>query len=352
MIKESKKIIWFKLTTRLNKMLPLRSETLPLSVDLPSGVELRFYMRGLMDDKKFPELCCNALFHQKVNNEVSGMFEKLAKGYFPQDNPPLVSLPYKLSLSGEEIGIDGEIPESCIIPLNIMPHKFQFITQDVRKKLYFSITNFVKTLRWVQGNFGEHHPFRHVSYEWSEDKESWSPIPQEVTTIFSLTKPIDLGKRNIDLVLECLKSEKFEPVGHELVLEAFEVAVLNPRSALLIGFSGLETGLKNYVRFLVPHSEPILENIQSPPILTIIENVIPALHRALGHDVPDFSISKTDKELLRNWNVQRNKVAHGIQKSVDTHKLREFLSFVRKFLYKLDVCCGYGWAKSFITEDS
>lgn len=324
MINESKKKIWFKLTTRINKMLPLRSETLPLSVDLPSGVELKFYMRGLMDDKKFPELCCNALFHQKVNNEVSGMFEKLAKGYFPQDNPPL----------------------------NIMPHKFQFITQEVRKKLYFSITNFVKTLRWVQGNFGEHHPFRHVSYEWSEDKESWSPIPHEVTTIFSLTKPIDLGKRNIDLVLECLKSEKFEPIGHELVLEAFEVAVLNPRSALLIGFSGLETGLKNYVRFLVPHSEPILENIQSPPILTIIENVIPALHRALGHDVPDFSISKTDKELLRNWNVQRNKVAHGIQKSVDIHKLREFLSFVRKFLYKLDVCCGYGWAKSFITEDS
>jgi|SRR5271165_2682147 len=49
----------------------------------------------------------------------------------PQDSPPVVELPYRLSVSENfVIGRDGRIPEGYVVPLNIMPRRVQELYKD------------------------------------------------------------------------------------------------------------------------------------------------------------------------------------------------------------------------------
>lgn len=143
-----------------------------------------------------------------------------------------------------------------------------------------------------------------------------------------------------------------EPLGHELIREAFDISHQVPRSSFMIGVSALETGLKNYVQFRVPNSDILLEKIQqSPSAFTMVQEVIPASHRGLKLESAEFPLTSKLADYLRTWVLKRNKVTHGSLQSVNIPELLEFLNFVRTLLYKLDVCRSHDWAKAFTSTN-
>ncbi len=209
-------------------------------------------------------------------------------------------------------------------------------------------SKFVKTLRWRQGASGPHSPFSSIGFEWSKDKTHWDAMPSTTRARGQVRKGIDTSANAIRALETVWLSGEEEPLGHELVREAFDIAGTSPRSALLIGVSALETSLKNYISFRVPNAHIILDEIPSPPVVRITQDVIPRLHKAVGVRNSAFPLKDDDKKTLQNWITQRNQVAHGTKQTVNVDELLVFLGFVRKILYKLDACRGQVWAESLI----
>jgi hypothetical protein len=277
---------------------------------------------------------------------VETMFQSLSDGVLPQDDPPTVELPYQLSHDAI-IDASGRLPSKWAVPLKIMPQSFQDISGQMLERLTDSVRSFVKTLRWAQATSGTQSPFAFVGYEWSSDKVSWHAMPHSISVRIGQSRGISTTSEDIKEITEILTAAHSEPLGHELIREAFDIASMNPRSALLVGVSALETGLKDYIRLRIPHSEILLEEMPSPSVENMVQKVIPELHKAQNITTLDFPLQKDDKDLLKKWVLQRNRVTHGTQKTVDAAELIKFLEFARTLLYKLDVCSGHLWAQKF-----
>lgn len=172
-------------------------------------------------------------------------------------------------------------------------------------------------------------------------------MPHSIRVRVTSPKAINPSREAIQIVEEIYDRKETEPLAHELLREARDVATANPRSALLICVSALETGLKTYIQAIVPHSGIILEKMQSPPAVTLMQEVIPSLHAELKKPVCGFPLDDANKKFLQKWITQRNQVAHGLKQSVDIDGLFTFIDFVQGVLYELDALRGHKWAETF-----
>ena len=342
--------MWFKLTYSLAGMYLLRPDDAPVSVSLPADEgEITLRMRTFEQKEIHTELCCDAVLNRNLKMDIKDMFDHLAKRILPQDTPPVITLPYKLSFDEVVVDTDGNIAKNWALPLEIMPRRFQSISREVEKHLSELIRRFVKTLRWSQAASGGQSPFAHVGSFWSEDKTNWQIMPWKLSVRIGEARGINIGQQAIGRVTELWASNHAEPLGHQMIREALDIAGSNARSALLIGVSALEAGLKDYIQSKIPNSDILLEEMPSPSVENMAQKVIPALHKAQSAESPHFPLNKDDSDRLKKWVSQRNRVAHGIQKTVKVEELIAFLKFTRSLLYKLDFCRGHRWAESLST---
>jgi hypothetical protein len=343
--------MWFKLTYSLQDMYLRHSTDAPMQFeDSATKGELILWIRAFDDKSIRPQLCCDALLERSVTPHLGGMFDLLAKRILPQDVPPLIELPHQLSFKAV-IDTDGRIPDNWAVPLEIMPRRFQEFGSRIHHELADLARRFIKTIRWMQRTSGKQSPFAHVSFQWSTDKVSWQAMPYAFHARILFGQGIDTSQSAVNELKQLWLSGQDEPLAHELIREAMDVFHTNPRSALLIGVTAIETGLKRYIQLRVPKSEIILEKMPSPPTLTMLQEVIPALHKSIGEYHPDIPLQKKEADFFKKWITQRNQVAHGTKTRVDTDELSKFLEFVRAVLYRLDVCAGHAWAASFTSID-
>ena len=102
---------------------------------------------------------------------------------------------------------------------------------------------------------GSKRPPAHKARLGLSDKASWYNMPHSMSVGIGQSRGIDPTPNTIHQVSDVLAAAHGEPIGHELIREAFDNVPMNPRSALLIGVSALETGLKDYTRSRIPYSE-------------------------------------------------------------------------------------------------
>jgi hypothetical protein len=343
--------MWFKLTYSLRGMYQAHSIDAPVCIPLPddSNAEIVLWLRTI-ESGILPKVCCDVIVERQIKPDLAAMFESLSKRVLPRDKSTSIKLPYPVS-SSTSIDRNGNIPENWHIPLSIMPTKFQELSRSVSNKLSGLAHKFIKTLRWTQGAAGPHSPFSHVGFQWSNDKVHWNTMPSEFYASLEVLVGLDVRPDAIRRVEEIGACGEEEPFAHELMREAFDIAATNPRSALLIGCSALETALKEYLNLVVPNSYIILEEVPSPPVLKIMQEIIPRLYKQLKVSDSAFALKEHDKKLAKNWVHQRNKIAHGAKIRVDVDRVRMFLRFVRKILYQLDACRGHAWAVSLTFTD-
>jgi len=252
-----------------------------------------------------------------------------------------------------EVIIDesGAVLKNWAIKLEWMPESFRQFYDKIYQDLNAMARQAINAFRWRQNVSGNHQPFSFVSFQWSSDASDWAPMPSDTRTSVWVLKGFDISASGLTQLVEIFGSGKIEPFAHELIREARSLLLSAPRSALLIAIASLETGLKAYLNDLIPNSDVLLNRMQSPPILTLIQEVIPELCKIRQRPSEYFPFNKENKDYLKKWVRQRNDVAHGKNVRLDSEKLDGFIMFSADFLYLLDYHMGCAWAREFLVTD-
>jgi hypothetical protein len=141
-----------------------------------------------------------------------------------------------------------------------------------------------------------------------------------------------------------------DPLAHQLLREARNLANTNPRAALLVAHTALEVGLKQHIANHAPDTEWLLKEIQSPPVRKLVTGLLPEIHsgsavlRHIDTAKTKLSLSKQ----LDDFSRDRNDLAH--QGEFDAETLWKYLSLTGNLLYLLDVLDGRLWAKRCLTK--
>ncbi len=139
-----------------------------------------------------------------------------------------------------------------------------------------------------------------------------------------------------------LDGQHQEPLAHLLLREARGQQAANPRSAILIGLSALETGVKQFVSDRVPDASWLVAESQSPPIVRMLTEYLPKLPGSNGASFqpPEGRVLKTLKKGV--W--LRNKVAHLGYSDFREDTVEDILDAVESMLWRLDAAAGFSWA--------
>jgi hypothetical protein len=157
--------------------------------------------------------------------------------------------------------------ETRCLPLSYLPAPAQSCLNQVHQELDESIRRAVKLMRWRFALPGSHNPFsaRVQAERFTLDGAEWHSVPSNLQLSIVGLSSFRLTETHRRTLGELLEGAAEEPLGHELLREAVTVRDTAPRSALLIGVSALEVGVKELIGKLAPSAAWMAENLPSPP---------------------------------------------------------------------------------------
>jgi hypothetical protein len=170
-----------------------------------------------------------------------------------------------------------------------------------------------------------------------------SPIPQAAMGDDTAT----IGPAGLDEVADLIGASATQPLAHEMWREAWNLRHASPRSGLVVGVAGAEVGLKQLIALLAPAAETLVQHLPSPPLATLIRQVLPNLPIRSGLDPSNACPQHLRKQLVAAVEA-RNLVGHrGAMPHLD---LRSTLLDIRDFLYLLDWHAGHAWAEALLSQ--
>ncbi|WNJ88395.1 hypothetical protein [Bosea sp. 685] len=305
---------------------------------------ITFWSRKIeQGDHSKSDLCADLISLRQPPQRVSETLRGLKKGSLLLDDPLQDDLPHYVR--GDLIVDEkGNIKPNWIVPFGLLPKGAKPWLREFKKEASDLLTNYIRVMRWRQAASGTHRPFGMVGFYWSDDGGTWNNVPTEYQVFARQSQGFDMRPDALAATADLIAANALEPFAHELIREAGHLASNAPRSALLIAFSALETGLKAHVAYLLKGSETLLAKLPSPPVNTLLSEVIPELHSRAGIKTEHVPLAKPAREYLTKWVTQRNQVAHGVKQTVDGEDLNELIRFVSDILYVLDACRGKEWA--------
>lgn len=336
--------MYFKLTYLISGMSVSRETDLPATVNMNEYTKFTLWNREVEHQGRTDRsLCCDLIVNRDPPDRVNATLAALVENQLLLDTPPQNGLPYA-SLSGTIVDADGHIKPHFMIPFRLLPKGAKPWLQKLSAEMADLLRSFVTTLRWIQGSSGGHQPFSSVDETWSADGKIWTRVPRDTSVSLVRQKGLDTSSPAFEFACKLIGDDVPEPFAHELVREAGELVKRAPRSALLIAYSALETGIKSYLAHLLPGAKPLIVKVPSPPVITLLQEVIPAILSERGIQMPHLPLQPAAVKYLKKWVAQRNLVAHGLKPSVDRNELASFVTFITDILYLLDASRGHGWA--------
>lgn len=214
-------------------------------------------------------------------------------------------------------------------PHDVLPPSLQTVITRVHKRLYESALRVVELLRWRIADDGPHFPLGDAKHEWSLDGIEWFALPIAVEVHQSakaLPAVLDVVREDVQRLLD---QDAEAPLSLELWREAWDQRTSNPRSAVLIGVSALEVGVKQYVVARAPQTKWLMGNIPSPPLEKLLSEYLPQL--GLGSEI------REELPRVREAAEYRNNIAHtGSAPRLDRKRVERILTTVRAVLRALD----------------
>lgn len=207
-------------------------------------------------------------------------------------------------------------------------HFYDFCT-ELEAEILEASQHFIKFLRWKFDFPAPQPAFGNTDFEWSFDEKKWHQLPHGVTVRVSEV-PDSLSIRNTEnIMVEYLKSGV-----SSLALDFFWYAIDyfnrgNTNVAMICGVVALEVSVKKCVAKMLPGSEWFLENTQSPPVISILTDLI---QKTLGYDL---GLSDAELKKLKNATETRNKIVHRGY-NAEHKNVGEVLDILEKTLRRLD----------------
>ena len=290
--------------------LPTVNLYVPVNDSTPIRIELsKIPKEQLWQGQKEGDIRCIATVEKNISKKQSAQFE---------------------SLSGEPpVGIRNRANEIII-------------------ELRSAVKQGVRVFMWKRGLLQVHNFIKPgiSDLQYSFDGDLWKLISGQVSLsyVWSITP-----KSSEEAESNKLLSESYsQPLGHELLSEAWSLQDYSFRSALVIGIAAAETGFKEFVNRLTPDAGWLIANIPSPPLVKMITQYLPTFQTKLLLDGKVLPPPKSIIDILITGVNLRNEVSHGKASSMTKDTLTNILRAVRDLLYLLDYYSGHAWALSMI----
>lgn len=334
-----------KCTYSLRDMHVSRESDLPAHFDGEEGTEFILWMREVEHQgRSVQQLCCDIVRDVEPPKRALETLLALKENRLLLDDPIQEGLPQTSRIAGTIVDLQGNIKPRYAVDFDLFPKGAKPWFRQIRDEMSEQLRNFVKTLRWVQNTAGGHNPFAIVGAYWSLDGEDWSHFPSDYRIKFKQPRPIEASNAARVRIAAVLNDKVHEPISHDLMREAGELVATAPRSALLVAFAALETGIKGQLKRMIPGASGLIDEMPSPPLLKMFQEILPSTINAKGLSSDHFPLKRHTKEYLHKWVTQRNQVTHGTKHSVEAGKVEEFIQFAKDILYLLDDVEGYDWA--------
>lgn len=248
---------------------------------------------------------------------------------------------------------EGNIRPKSTPSISLFPDDFQEYYRQVLHELTDTIKNAVKVIRWRLNLRGAHYPTEStLGMLWSLNGRKWHKMPFDIIVDFAVELHPRFEGQQYEDAKELIRKQHYEPLAHELFLEAWELRSTNPRSSLIIGMAAAEVGIKQTIAALVPNTEWLVENVPSPPLTKLVKDYLVSLPTKLkianGVVPPPSSI----RGALHKGVELRNKTAHIGQAAPPKDDLESILLAVRDLLYLLDYYCGFKWSLSNVRPET
>lgn len=206
---------------------------------------------------------------------------------------------------------------------------------------------------WVFGNETVSGRATNGGLEISRDGLEWKPLP---CTITLKLVPYPMHRiatpESVKEVQTLAKAQAEEPLGHELLREAWSILDSAPRSALVMGVAAVETGIKGLISQLAPDTAWLLKNVPSPPVEKLFQDFLPSLKLKLTVRGMTRGLPTSLEKKLKKAVALRNQIVHGHPIAVGRDDVQECLSVVHDCLYLLALYGGHAWAQSLIEPDT
>lgn len=263
---------------RMKRFVPdLLGMSNPFRVEgLGSDSSARFEIRPVSQEERQPQdplHVCSLVLERSARRNVLAGLRALAA-----DRPPEGFDWNGLSDDLRERAQVGAEPRFDF-PLSRLPNSLRdFFVQtyaDAGRLIPFALAK----ISWRANLAVPPYTLRAGRMEWKfANDETWRFAPIDAFAYFG--RPDVLFADLYPVLTSVLKnSTESEPLGHELWREAWNLRGLSPRSALLVGYASMETGLKELIASLVPAAAWLVGEVPAPPVCKMLKEYLPLLPR-------------------------------------------------------------------------
>lgn len=354
---ESAPRLYFLLVAQVKGMMfnPAKADGLTFHLDQEPRVDLTL-KPSEADDDPFGfrrGLTCRATTNVAVSESQRDFVSSIIAGRFvPYAGMP-IALPYT-ERGMVQIDAFGMLREGFGMPFELYPPDLQRVCDTARDNLRANMARFIRLLRWYQDIGGPYQPFDfEPTLYWKTDGELYYAV--------GMKSREQTARGSAGIVWNDESSDEIgalwsqagcdEPLAHELLREANDVAQTSPRSALLIATSALETGVKNHFHRLAPQT-PWLHTTRPPPVHSVLRGQIPRLHRFDDDQRRRWRNLRALFDLLEQFDDCRDEVAHSGVMTKESEDVNAYLDAVTDVLYILDALSGHEWAKGHLSHQT
>jgi hypothetical protein len=212
----------------------------------------------------------------------------------------------------------------------------------------------MRLIRWRTNSHGGPNPIRAAiwdGFKWSPDKIEWKQVADYLSFKVeqSYSGP-EWSTEAAQFIKAEISGDLDEPLGHELLREAWTNRDANPRSSIVLAVAAAEVGFKQFASRAFPDTAWILENLPSPPLVKMLTDLFPWTKLKLQIEdrkpIPD-SITV----ILKKAVLLRNEIVHRRVENLNDDTVLSVLTAVRDLLYSLDLLENQTWARSYLSYE-
>ena len=265
-----------------------------------------------------------------------------------------VRLPYSAG-DQEVVASDGRVAKGYSPTSDFLPEELQTLCVSAGRELQQHAVRFVQLLRWLEKADGPDRIFSHEDPRfrlyWKTSQESYHsvPWPKQGSMVFEMRGGLTWSDEDKQALSRLWGNVgRGEPLGHQLLREAKEIAEHSPRSAFLICYSALEVGLKQHIAACAPDAGWLAMEVPTPPLSNILKNFLPKIHSE-KEDFRNWGQASSVFKLIQKFGEDRNRLAHRGEGASASASLADYLRTTSDLLFAFDVLEGHAWAKAHVS---
>ncbi len=290
------------------------------------------------------QLIATAIKSEELDTTIAAAFRELAEGKLPNES--------NFKEAAADLDHNGVLTPNHAPPLAALPRDFQELCDRSHQELSAALRRTVDLVRWRGGLSSGRQPqlLSQFGFHFSiDDQATWNPVPHRLSLklLWGFPMPTDGLAQTVFDDVSRLGPTMSEPVSRQLFREAWELLQQNPRSSLVIGYTAIEIGCKEFIQAAVPLSSWLVVNVPSPPVDRILKSYIPTLPSPAGRIV----IPNEQRKQVQKMMEARNELVHRGELTMPYGELEKALRAINDLLWLLNYYAGHLWALHYVSAE-